>query len=138
MPLLPGLLRRRAPSGEDLRRRTFYHTETAPGNLDNALNNDQTIEQLPRSASAIGFAPTSDGVTPSSAERQSSDVDVQALGRSVSPLPIQEESSKHRRFSMLKFRHASESHLSRKAREHAIAPPIPQRTMVFSLDYLTI
>jgi hypothetical protein len=44
--------------------------------------------------------------------------------RSVSP-PVQEESSKHRRFSMLKFRYASDSQLSIRARQQAGASPVP-------------
>ncbi|OAA64553.1 guanyl-nucleotide exchange factor [Niveomyces insectorum RCEF 264] len=48
-----------------------------------------------------------------------------------SPL-VQEETSKHRRFSLLRFRNASDSQLSTRARQHALAqaeaediPPVP-------------
>lgn len=45
-----------------------------------------------------------------------------SLSRPATP-PIQEESTKHRRFSLLKFRNASDSQLSVRARQQAEAPP---------------
>ncbi|KAL9117676.1 MAG: hypothetical protein Q9187_005784 [Circinaria calcarea] len=46
--------------------------------------------------------------------------------RSLSP-PVQERTSKHQRFSILRFRHASDSQLAKTAKEHAVAvvPPMP-------------
>jgi hypothetical protein len=44
--------------------------------------------------------------------------------------PVQEETPKHRRFSMLRFRNASDSQLATKAKQHAAAekpPPVPRR-----------
>lgn len=125
MPLLPGLLRRRGPSTEDMRRRSFYHTDSTTSNQGNASSDSRPSEQLPRTTSAPGLAPpTATDEQLSIAGRPSTEAEILALGRSVSP-PVQEESNKHRRFSMLKFRHASESHLSKKAREHGMVPPIP-------------
>jgi len=46
------------------------------------------------------------------------------------PSPIQQETNKHRRFSMLRFRNASDSQLAAKAKLHAAAqtaPPVPRR-----------
>ena len=46
--------------------------------------------------------------------------------RPASP-PIQERNPKHRRFSVLRFRHASDSQLAKTAKEQAAqsAPPLP-------------
>jgi hypothetical protein len=42
--------------------------------------------------------------------------------------PIQEESNRHKRFSVLRFRNASDSQLSLRARQQAEKPPpLPQR-----------
>ena len=46
--------------------------------------------------------------------------------------PVQAETPKHHRFSMLKFRTASDSQLSARSRQHQQAekpPPMPQRTL---------
>lgn len=47
--------------------------------------------------------------------------------------PIQDETPKHRRFSMLRFRNASDSQLSARAKKQAhideSAPPVPRRTL---------
>lgn len=44
---------------------------------------------------------------------------------------VQGKPNKHHRFSLLKFRHASDSHLSKTAREHAEeTPPIPMCMLV--------
>lgn len=51
------------------------------------------------------------------------------VNRPASP-PIQEESTRHVRFSMLRFRNASDSQLAAKARQYAAAekpPPLPRR-----------
>lgn len=50
-----------------------------------------------------------------------------SLERPETP-PIQPETQKHRRFSMLRFRNASDSQLSARAKQHAEAPPpLPPR-----------
>ena len=48
------------------------------------------------------------------------------VDRPSSP-PIQERTPKHQRFSILRFRHASDSQLAKTAKEHAAAvvPPMP-------------
>ncbi|KIH88686.1 guanyl-nucleotide exchange factor [Sporothrix brasiliensis 5110] len=55
-------------------------------------------------------------------------IDSDYLGRPESP-PIQEQTPKHRRFSLLRFRNASDSQLAARARQQAHAeeaiPPIP-------------
>lgn len=44
--------------------------------------------------------------------------------------PIQEETSKHKRFSVLRFRNASDSQLSLKAKQQAEQPPpVPRRML---------
>jgi hypothetical protein len=112
MPLMPGLLRRRGPASDaELRRHSFYSadwTSTPSASLDGRAS-----EQIPRRPSAAEFlSPESalegPSVTRTSAEGGTESVD---LERSVSP-PVQEENHKHRRFSMLKCRHASDSQLS--------------------------
>lgn len=51
-----------------------------------------------------------------------------SISRPESP-PIQDETSKHRRFSVLRFRNASDSQLSLRAKQQAEKPPpVPRRT----------
>lgn len=51
-----------------------------------------------------------------------------SISRPDSP-PIQEETNKHRRFSVLRFRNASDSQLSLRAKQQSEKPPpIPRRT----------
>ncbi len=59
--------------------------------------------------------------------RQSEDI----FGRPESP-PVQPETPKHNRFSMLRFRTASDSQLSARSRLHQAEkpPPMPQRTSI--------
>lgn len=71
----------------------------------------------------------------SSPPSRASDDSRQSYGRSASP-PIQEASSKHRHFSVLRFRNASDSQLSarlRQASHFEKAPPIPQRRSFCSI-----
>lgn len=50
-----------------------------------------------------------------------------SISRPDSP-PIQEETNKHRRFSVLRFRNASDSQLSLRAKQQAEKPPpVPRR-----------
>ena len=44
--------------------------------------------------------------------------------RSPSP-PVEGGPAKHHRFSILRFRHASDSQLAKTAKEHANVPPVP-------------
>lgn len=116
-----------------MRRRSFYHTESTTSNQSNTFASSRPSEQLPRASSSIGLAPSSVTGQRSSTEGHplAEAEETLTLGRSASP-PVQEESIKHRRFSMLKFRHASESHLSKKAREHGFVPPVPPRMKLSS------
>ncbi|PMD18155.1 hypothetical protein NA56DRAFT_691212 [Hyaloscypha hepaticicola] len=135
MPLMPGLLRRRGPASDaELRRHSFYSadwTSTPSASLDGRAS-----EQIPRRPSAAEFlspesAREGPPVTRTSAEGGTESVD---LERSVSP-PVQEENHKHRRFSMLKFRHASDSQLSTRARQQAqtaSTPPVPQTPAIIT------
>ncbi|KAE8442127.1 hypothetical protein EG329_003833 [Mollisiaceae sp. DMI_Dod_QoI] len=126
MPLMQGLLRRKGlASDAELRRHSFY---AADSNSNSRVPIDsRASEQIPRRPSAAEFlSPSSaeDGPTPA---RLSAETVHEGLQRSVSP-PVQEETQKHRRFSMLKFRHASDSQLSTRARLQAqteAAPPLP-------------
>ncbi|KZF21516.1 hypothetical protein L228DRAFT_155020 [Xylona heveae TC161] len=96
-------------------------------------------EQLPRQRSQTppvssslehgGDTPSTDVLSP--ALSGSEDVTRPSSGAPPSP-PIQEQSSKHKRFSMLKLRYASDPQLSQRAKEHAAAaaaagpvPPVP-------------
>jgi hypothetical protein len=126
MPMMQGFLRRRGASSDaDIRRHSFLSPETAsnPPILDGRAS-----EQIPRRPSAAEFLSPSSATDPPSITRTSADRVTELGERSVSP-PVQDESNKHRRFSMLKFRHASDSQLSTRARLQAqtAAPPVPQR-----------
>ncbi|KAH7348714.1 hypothetical protein BKA65DRAFT_265977 [Rhexocercosporidium sp. MPI-PUGE-AT-0058] len=130
MPLMTGLLRRRGPaSNAELRRHSFYSAESS-NNLPVPVVNSRASEQIPRRLSAAEFlspdAALEDGP---SAAGTPAEISTESLHRTASP-PIQEESQKHRRFSMLKFRHASDPQLATRARLQARAdagaPPIPQ------------
>lgn len=71
--------------------------------------------------------PPNDGMSASSDHLPSSASASDLFARPESP-PIQDETPKHRRFSMLRFRNASDSQLATKAKQHAAAekpPPLP-------------
>jgi len=114
MPLMQGLLRRKGPASDaELRRHSFYSADST--NTHSAVLDGRASEQIPRRPSAAEFLSPESAlagpfITRTSAESATESVN---LERSVSP-PVQEESHKHRRFSMLKFRHASDSQLSAK------------------------
>lgn len=123
MPLIPGLLRRRGPSSEDMRRHSFLSPESPTPSNPTALDG-RASEQIPRRPSAAEFLSPQSAADGAFSRRTSAE----SQGRSTSP--VQEENHKYRRFSMLKFRHASDSQLSTRARQQAQAestPPIPQR-----------
>lgn len=112
MPLMPGLLRRKGlASDADMRRHSFY-TPTSESNDQPPVPSidGRASEQIPRRPSATEFLSTTTGTDGPAPERTADEVEGEPQ-RSVSP-PIQEETHKHRRFSMLKFRHASDSQLS--------------------------
>ena len=133
---MPGLLRRRGASSDaELRRHSFYSSESTstPTVLD-----PRASEQIPRRPSAAEFlSPPSAGDGPSITRTS-----VEGITERAASPPVQDESHKHRRFSMLKFRHASDSQLSTKARLQAQsqaqnAPPIPQRKFQFRLLHMS-
>lgn len=136
MPVLGALLRRKGRSSDmDIRRHSFY---TADSRSNPNVADGRASEQIPRRPSAAEF------LSPETATKATASVpgepatptrdlvetaDAQDANRSVSP-PVQEEIPKHRRFSMMKFRHASDSQLNTRARlqsHHAPAPPMPKR-----------
>ncbi|TVY39400.1 Protein transport protein [Lachnellula occidentalis] len=127
MPLLPGLIRRRGPSSDDIRRRSFLLPEAMgpPTVLDGRAS-----EQIPRRPSAAEFmSPAGAEGEGASSTRASAEGATRPLEPSISP-PVQQQSLKHHRFSMLKFRHASDSQLSTRARLQAqqdqpATPPMP-------------
>ncbi|PBP17866.1 hypothetical protein BUE80_DR011379 [Diplocarpon rosae] len=130
MPLMNGFLRRKGPtSSSDLRRHSFYPADSSSSIPVPALNS-RASEQIPRRPSAAELLPPDSGQDGASAAGAPDESARESLHRTVSP-PIQEESQKHRRFSMLKFRHASDSQLATRARlqarAEADAHPMPQR-----------
>lgn len=112
MPLMPGLLRRKGlASDAELRRHSFYSADSNSNPRVPHIDS-RASEQIPRRPSAAEFlSPESATDGPAPARRSAETIGDEGLQRSVSP-PVQEESQKHRRFSMLKFRHASDSQLS--------------------------
>jgi len=135
---IPGLLRRRhgQASEADLNRRHSLFIPDPPIPLPLAERTPgRNSEQLPRRKGPSDFfdpsTSTSIQASPSSSSvvAESSPKSNLADERPPSP-PIQHGSVRQRRFSMLKFRHASDSQLSTRARlqaEAAAAPPIPRR-----------
>jgi hypothetical protein len=119
MPLMPGLLRRRAPASElELRRHSFYSADSVSN--PTVHHDGRASEQIPRRPSAAEFLSPETAMDGPSPSRRSAESATGSLHRAVSP-PIQEESSKHRRFSMLKFRHASDSQLSTRGTRNHVA-----------------
>ncbi|KAF7935288.1 uncharacterized protein EAE97_008195 [Botrytis byssoidea] len=144
---MPLLRRRAAASDAEMRRHSFFPVDSNTLNpiLDTELPDGRASEQMPRRPSPGDFP--SNAAEPGTMTslpmlvRPATDYPA-ALQRSGSP-PIQEETSKHRRFSMLRFRHASDSQLSTRSRLQAQssiaedAPPIPQRKYFFPFDIIT-
>lgn len=135
---MPLLRRRAAASDAEMRRHSFFPTDSNTLNpiLDSDLPDGRASEQMPRRPSPGEFHSTAEPETTLAPlpmlNRPSTDYP-KALERSGTP-PIQEETSKHRRFYMLRFRHASDSQLSTRSRLQAQnasiaadAPPMPQR-----------
>jgi hypothetical protein len=117
MPTIQGLLRRRGPTSDaDTRRHSFFAGD--PSASDTLAI--RTSNQLDRKTSASSFLSRPSNASMPAINEPSEEPE----NRSVSP-PVQEESWKHRRFSMLKFRYASDSQLSIRARQQAGASPVP-------------
>lgn len=122
---MPGLLRRKGlASDAELRRHSFYSAESNSNPRVPPIDS-RASEQIPRRPSAAEFLSPESAADGSAPARTSAETfGDEGLQRSVSP-PVQEESQKHRRFSMLKFRHASDSQLSTRARLQAQSEPPP-------------
>jgi hypothetical protein len=101
------LLRRRGnpPPGNDTRRHTFF----APNNID---------QEDPPALPAQLDVPSDDGQT--LPQRESHD---SLPPRPITPPAFDESNNKQRRFSLLRFRNASDSQLSVKAKQQAEKPP---------------
>lgn len=116
-------------SERDLKRRSTLHPTGGFGLFRRA---DKSVEHLDANLVPPRFAVSEDGTRPRSR-------DVQQAAEAVEPQRPQEPatpSSGSRRFSLMRFRHASDSQLSLKAREHhqprvaeedeESVPPVPQ------------
>ncbi|PQE21676.1 hypothetical protein CJF32_00004369 [Rutstroemia sp. NJR-2017a WRK4] len=132
------LLRRRgaAASDAEMRRHSFFPPVESNAHLepisDAHVPDGRLSEQTPRRPSPGDFSSLQPVANVPDMNRPSADHSTQ-FERPISP-PIQEETSKHRRFSMLRFRHASDSQLSTRSRLQARnasiaedAPPVPHR-----------
>lgn len=123
---MPFLRRRGVMASEsDMRRYTTFLDRKPPA--DTCLNPDSASHRLQNGAishdsdsSRLSTDPNADGA------RLSQD----SYDRPESP-PIQDETPRHRRFSMLRFRNASDSQLSTRWRQQQQAtetpPPMPER-----------
>lgn len=149
---MPFLRRRGVMASEsDMRQRTFSDRNGA-ASIDLSSRSLNHLEEHSRPASASGTPSTSaalpsvqesgaalvipappatppnDGM-PSSSHPALSASACDLFTRPESP-PIQEETPKHRRFSMLRFRNASDPQLATRARQLAALekpPPVPRR-----------
>jgi hypothetical protein len=122
MSMIQGLLRRHGPASDvNVRRHSLFAGDAS---LPHDMLEPRVSEQLHRKPSASSLLSPPDDST--SAMNETSH---RSRDRPASP-PVQDENPKHRRFSMLKFRHASDSQLSTRARQQAnaaAAPPVPRR-----------
>lgn len=131
MPIIPGLLRRRGQASEtDLNRRHSLLVPGPPGAAAADSRAGRLSEQLPR---RDGSASDSLDLTPQSSAPAiafTTPEDILPEDRPASP-PVQDAMPKQsHRFSLMKFRHASDSQLSTRARQQAeadAAPPMPRR-----------
>lgn len=132
-------------SERDLKRRStldpagFFHRRA-----DKDTRFDRSQENLDTSriaASEDGFRPTStDTARPSTGHDDDDD--------SPPSPPVQEHTPNTKRFSLMRFRHASDPQLSAKAKEHAArdddAPPVPRmpgtpaRTYAYSMSEVCV
>ncbi|KAK0626662.1 hypothetical protein B0T14DRAFT_111932 [Immersiella caudata] len=126
-------LRRRGnlASETDIRRHTLLDglavPKLPPSRSESTTDLPAVTEDLPPPS-----APTSPVEAP--ADRMSTSSSYLATpsidGADRPPSPVQQETHKHRRFSMLRFRNASDSQLAAKAKLHAAAaqtaPPVPR------------
>lgn len=122
---MPFLRRRGIMASEnDMRRHTFFAPTTAG-------DHPPPLPSQPEQSDVDGNV-DSGGPVSQQTTRESST----SPSRPHTP-PIQEENSKHRRFSVLRFRNASDSQLSLRAKQQAEKPPpVPRRN--YSFELLTI
>jgi hypothetical protein len=125
MSMIQGFLRRRGPASDvNMRRHSLFAGDPSS---PNDMLDVRVSEQLQRKTSASSLISSPNESTSAMKERL-----YKPAERPASP-PVQDENPKHRRFSMLKFRHASDSQLSTRARQQAdaaAAPPIPGREWI--------
>ncbi|OIW29977.1 hypothetical protein CONLIGDRAFT_654342 [Coniochaeta ligniaria NRRL 30616] len=139
-------------SESDMRKHTVLHRDNAAsGNLSSTSLTPSQPHSRPGSAAGLAttsgalsavqesgpalvvvpappVTPPNDGMSSSSNHLTLSASASDLFARPESP-PIQDETPKHRRFSMLRFRNASDSQLATKAKQHAAAekpPPLPR------------
>ncbi|KAJ2901313.1 hypothetical protein MKZ38_001980 [Zalerion maritima] len=115
-----------APSTPHTQHATATPSSSSSSNPNShGLQNDHAnITPKARVVSAASSVPGSETPTGS----RNSTADIPQIIQPPSP-PIQEETPKHRRFSMLRFRNASDSQLSTRAKQQAQAekpPPLPK------------
>ena len=132
-------LRRRVNmvSETDMRRHSVLDSLVAPATKQPPLPSESTTE-LPALTPVAEDLPSSSD-NPSSADLPRDSISVassRAVPSIIEPadesgsLALPDYSNKHRRFSMLRFRNASDSQLAAKAKLHAAAqkpPPVPRR-----------
>lgn len=134
MPGITGLLRRRGlPSDSDLRRHSFYAADSSSAP---ALPHRDTrvSEQIPRPSHAEFLSPSTTAAGAPVITRTSTDNMTRVEEHAGSPVKEDHTNTKFRRFSMIRSRHASDSHLSARARMHAQAdaPVVPHRVFPYS------
>ncbi|KAK0651954.1 hypothetical protein B0T16DRAFT_90673 [Cercophora newfieldiana] len=128
---MPFLRRRGNDASEsDMRRHSLAVPKLPPGRSESTTDLPAVAEDLPAPASNAA-APESPAELPQDRMSTSSSylVTPSIDGSDRPPSPIQQETHKHRRFSMLRFRNASDSQLAAKAKLHAAAqtaPPVPR------------
>lgn len=125
-------------SDTDVRRHTYFES-SASGDIAPALpsqsfqNNPEAAGEfshsspchdLPRDSTTSRIEEPREGQTES---RPGSRLEGQGEDRPDTP-PIQDENNKHHRFSVLRFRNASDSQLSLRAKQQSEkTPPVPRR-----------
>ncbi|RFU24549.1 hypothetical protein B7463_g11789, partial [Scytalidium lignicola] len=127
---MPGFLRRLGPASDvDLRRYSFYAADVASNPAipeDDIIRSSRTSEQIPRKPSAAEFLSPASAAQLHHQEGGHDDSAGQSPLRPISS-PVHQEGTKYRRFSLLRFRHASDSQLSTRARLQAEdIPPLPR------------
>lgn len=137
---MSGLLRKRDQKRDADSRRHSYFPPSEP--MDSTILESRASEQIARKPSASNLLSSVDAPAP--APIPSKNEIAVPKTRPMSP-PIQDANAKTRRFSMLKFRHASDSQLSTRARQHqqqqeqlADAPPMPPPPRKFYLLQLSV